>query len=64
DGFSGADIRALAERAAQEGFSGEMASGQPTPCDDALLERCLAAVRPSVTEKQLRKLEKWRAENA
>jgi hypothetical protein len=53
----------LAERAAQEAFQTEMATGTPRPCDNALLERCLAAVRPSVTGKQLGKLEKWRTEN-
>ena len=63
EGYSGADIRALAERAAQEAFQTEMFTGQPTPCDNALLERCLAAVRPSVTRKQLAKLGKWHTEN-
>ena len=64
EGYSGADIRAFAERAAQEAFQMEMSAGRPASCDEALLERCLSTVRPSVTEKQLRKLDKWRSENA
>jgi len=64
EGYSGADIRALADAAAQDAFRAEMATGQPAPTDNALLERCLAAVRPSVTKKQLDKLEKWQSENA
>jgi SpoVK/Ycf46/Vps4 family AAA+-type ATPase len=63
DGFSGADIRAFAERAGREALKAEMASGRPTPCGDAILERCLETVRPSVTPEHLTKYARWREKN-
>lgn len=63
EGYSGADLRAFSEKAAQEAFKSEMEDGRDVVYTSDLLDECLSQIRPSVNAKQLAKMEKWRAEN-
>ena len=59
DGYSGADIRNVCDRAAAEAFLAAVERGEHATIDAALLERTVAAVRPSVRAEDLARFEAY-----
>jgi transitional endoplasmic reticulum ATPase len=59
-GFSGADLQGLVDRIIDPAFDRAMQSGQSTPVTLSDVERALAGMRPSVSEKDLRRYERFR----
>jgi transitional endoplasmic reticulum ATPase len=63
DGYSGADIRNICDKAAAEAFVSSIESGaegaEGPPLDAALFERVLAETRPSVKPGDLARFEKY-----
>lgn len=62
-GYSGADIKAVAQRSAARPFLESVAGGQPRNIRMADLLAVLAENPPSVSRKDVEKFEKWAAEN-
>jgi transitional endoplasmic reticulum ATPase len=61
DGFSGADIKYLCDRAAVIPFLQSVASGKEDDISMKVIEDALADVRPSVTKEMLVRFEQWGA---
>ena len=61
DGYSGADIKYLCDRAATIPFLQSVASGEEGEITAAVVEDVLADTRPSVQSKALRRFDEWRA---
>jgi transitional endoplasmic reticulum ATPase len=59
DGFSGADIKYLCDRAAVIPFLQSVASGQEGDITMATIQDALADIRPSVTAEMLKRFEQW-----
>ena len=59
DGYSGADIKYICDRAAVIPFLKSVASGEAGEITAAVLADALADTRPSVTAEQLRRFEEW-----
>jgi transitional endoplasmic reticulum ATPase len=59
DGYSGADIKYICDRAAVIPFLQSVASGQEGDITSQVLADALADTRPSVTAEQLRRFEQW-----
>jgi transitional endoplasmic reticulum ATPase len=59
DGYSGADIKYLCDRAAVIPFLKSVASGEAGEITPAVVADALADVRPSVTAEQLRRFAEW-----
>jgi transitional endoplasmic reticulum ATPase len=59
DGYSGADIRNVCDRAAAEAFLAAVERGEHATIDAALMERTVAAVRPSVRAEDLARFEAY-----
>src|SRR5437763_2245837 len=59
DGYSGADIKYICDRAAVIPFLQSVASGQEGDITAAVLGDALAETRPSVTAEQLRRFAEW-----
>lgn len=59
DGYSGADIRNICDKAASEAFLGSIEGDAEIEIDGELLDRVLAVVRPSVQPGDLAKFEKY-----
>ncbi len=59
EGFSGADIKYLCDRAAVIPFLRSVASGQEGDITNETIADAVAEVRPSVTAEMLRKFEDW-----
>jgi len=62
-GYSGADIKALAERAAARPFLESVAGAPPRAIMMADLEAVLADMPPSVSPKDVQKFEQWARDN-
>lgn len=63
DGYSGADIKALAERSASRPFLESVAGAQPRNIRMADLLAVIAELPPSVSKKDVEKFEKWATES-
>jgi len=63
DGYSGADIKALAERSAQRPFLESVAGGEARNIMLADVLAVIAEQPPSVNRRDLAKFEQWAAEN-
>lgn len=63
DGYSGADIKAIAERAATIPFMKAVGGGQPHPVTRADILSAIDAVPPSVRKKDLIRFEEFATEN-
>jgi transitional endoplasmic reticulum ATPase len=61
DGYSGADIKYLCDRAATIPFLQSVASGEEGAITVAVVEDVLADTRPSVQPDALRRFDEWRA---
>jgi transitional endoplasmic reticulum ATPase len=61
EGYSGADIKYLCDRAATIPFLRSVASGQEGEITMAVIDDALADTRPSVTLDMLRRFEEWSA---
>lgn len=61
EGYSGADINLLVDRIVDPAFDKAMESGQSELVTSEYVEQALAGMRPSVSEKELRRYEKFRA---
>ncbi|MEA2734258.1 MAG: vacuolar proteinsorting-associated protein 4, partial [Humisphaera sp.] len=59
DGYSGADIKYICDRAAVIPFLKSVASGEAGEITAAVLADAVAETRPSVTAEQLRRFEEW-----
>jgi len=59
DGYSGADIRHICERATQLPFLDSIRTGQARDISLADVKQALAEVRPSVTPRALERFERW-----
>ena len=59
NGFSGADIKYLCDRAAVIPFLKSVASGQEGDITTETIEDALADIRPSVTRDMLKRFEEW-----
>jgi len=59
DGYSGADIKYICDRAAVIPFLKSVASGEAGEITAAVLADALAETRPSVTAEQLRRFDEW-----
>jgi len=59
DGYSGADIKYICDRAAVIPFLQSVASGQEGDITSQILADALADTRPSVTAEQLRRFDEW-----
>ena len=59
EGYSGADIKYICDRAAVIPFLKSVASGEAGEITAAVLADALAETRPSVTAEQLRRFEEW-----
>src|SRR4030095_6768654 len=59
DGYSGADIKYLCDRAAVIPFLQSVASGEAGEITPAVLADALADTRPSVSADQLRRFDEW-----
>jgi len=64
EGFSGADIKYICDRAASVSFLGSVASGAVGQINDAILHDALAATERSVTPQMLKRFEQWADEAA
>jgi SpoVK/Ycf46/Vps4 family AAA+-type ATPase len=64
DGYSGADIKYVADRSATIPFLRSVATGQEGPITDEIIAEVIAATPRSVTEEMLRKFEAWGREAA
>ena len=64
EGFSGADIKYICDRAASVSFLGSVASGEVGQISAAILRDVLAATEKSVTPQILKRFEQWAAEAA
>lgn len=62
-GYSGADIKAVAERSATRPFLESVAGAEPRNIGMADLQAALAELLPSVGQKDVEKFAKWDAEN-
>lgn len=62
EGFSGADLHGLVDRIIDPAFEEAMESGRPVPVRPADVERALANARPSVSERDLKRYERFRSE--
>ena len=62
EGYSGADLRAVALLAKQKGFLKDISEEDFSGYDTTLLEECIQEITPSVSKKALSKYEKWRDE--
>lgn len=62
EGYSGADIKYLADRAATIPFLESVASGHPGEITSEILEKVVAATSPSVSKRTVDQFEQWRAE--
>jgi len=60
EGYSGADIRAICERAAQAVFLEAIQTGNERPISMSDILAALEHIRPSVTPEQLKRFEAWR----
>ena len=61
DGYSGADIKYLCDRAATIPFLQSVASGEEGEITAAVVADVLADTRPSVQPEALRRFDEWRA---
>ena len=59
EGFSGADIKYLCDRAAVIPFLKSVASGEEGDITEEVITDALADIRPSVTAEMLRRFEEW-----
>jgi transitional endoplasmic reticulum ATPase len=59
EGFSGADIKYVCDRAAVIPFLRSVASGEEGEITHAVVEDAMADTRPSVTAEMLRRFEQW-----
>jgi len=59
EGYSGADIKYLCDRAATIPFLKSVASGEEGEITSAVIDDAIADTRPSVTADQLRRFEEW-----
>jgi transitional endoplasmic reticulum ATPase len=59
DGYSGADIRNVCDKAAGEAFLASIENGQDAPIGQGLLDRVVAEVKPSVKPGDLAKFQKY-----
>jgi transitional endoplasmic reticulum ATPase len=59
EGYSGADIKYLCDRAATIPFLKSVASGEEGEITSEVIADALADARPSVTAEQLRRFEEW-----
>lgn len=59
EGYSGADIKYLCDRAAVIPFLRSVASGEEGEITSAVLDDALSDIRPSVTSDMLRRFEEW-----
>ena len=59
EGYSGADIKYLCDRAATIPFLRSVASGEEGEITTAVIGDAIADLRPSVTADQLRRFEEW-----
>lgn len=64
DGYSGADIRHICDRAAMIPFMQSVATGQEADISLQMLEDVLADVRPSVSVDAVKRFEAWTGESA
>jgi transitional endoplasmic reticulum ATPase len=64
EGFSGADIKYICDRAAAVSFLGSVAAGEAGQITAAILHDALAATNRSVTPQMLKRFEQWSAEAA
>jgi transitional endoplasmic reticulum ATPase len=64
DGYSGADIKYVADRSATIPFLRSVATGQEGPITDEIIAEVIAATPRSVTEEMLWKFEAWGREAA
>jgi transitional endoplasmic reticulum ATPase len=64
DGYSGADIKYVADRSATIPFLRSVATGTEGPITGEIIEEVIAATPRSVTEEMLRKFEAWGREAA
>ncbi len=64
DGYSGADIKYVCDRAATIPFLQSVASGEEGEITAAVIESVLADTRPSVARDVLRRFHEWRASAA
>ncbi|MEM7261593.1 MAG: ATP-binding protein [Planctomycetota bacterium] len=62
DGYSGADIRSLCRRAADDAFLDSITGGQEATVDQARLSRAVDETRPSVSPSVLTRFEKYQNE--
>jgi transitional endoplasmic reticulum ATPase len=62
DGYSGADIKAICERAARRPFLESVGGGAPRSINMADLVAVIATTPPSVSRKECLKYEQWRGE--
>ena len=60
DGYSGADVAAVADAATTGAWDREEDSGRPVSLEPSDLEAALRAVKPSVSKAELKKYEKFR----
>ena len=58
-GYSGADIRNVGDRAASEAFLETVETGEDTVISAALLKQVLSEVRPSVSQKDIERFDKY-----
>ena len=59
DGFSGADIKYLCDRAATIPFLKSVATGEEGEITPAVIADVLADMRPSVTEEMIARFDQW-----
>jgi SpoVK/Ycf46/Vps4 family AAA+-type ATPase len=59
EGYSGADIRHICERAAQLPFLESIRTGQARDISLEDVKKALAEVKPSVTPRMLERFERW-----
>jgi transitional endoplasmic reticulum ATPase len=59
DGFSGADIKYICDRAAVIPFLRSVASGQDGEIDSQVIDDAIAQTRPSVTPEMLQRFAEW-----
>jgi transitional endoplasmic reticulum ATPase len=64
DGFSGADIKYIADRSATIPFLRSVATGTEGPITQQILEEVLTATPRSVTADMLKRFEAWSRESA
>jgi SpoVK/Ycf46/Vps4 family AAA+-type ATPase len=59
EGYSGADIKYLCDRAATIPFLQSVASGQDGDITAAVIDDALAGTKPSVTAEMLHRFDQW-----